>query len=332
MLNITFAQPAFLFFLFIIPLMSVWYWFKHRSNNTDIQFSDTSFFDKTPKSLRQRLYHGLFILRMLAIAFLIVALARPQSHSSSQDVSVEGIDIVLTTDISGSMMSKDFNPSRIEASKAIAKSFIDGRPKDRIGLVVFGGEAFTQCPLTIDHSILKNLYDDIHFGMVDDGTAIGEGLATAVNRLKKSAAVSKVIILLTDGVNNRGDIAPITAAELAKLYGIRVYTIGIGTMGKALSPVAMTQDGKYIYDYVDVEIDEPLLKQISDLTNGKYFRATNNEKLESIYKEIDKMEKSKIDVLEFRKKTEEFMPLALISLFFFLLELTARYLIYKSIP
>jgi len=328
--NITFAQPAFLFFLIIIPLMSVWYWFKHKSNNADIQISDTSFFSKTPKSIRQRLYHGLFVVRMLAIAFLIVALARPQSHSSSQDVSVEGIDIVLACDISGSMLAEDFKPNRIEAMKSVANDFIDGRPNDRIGLVIFSSEAFTQCPLTINHSILKNLFSQVHMGMIDDGTAIGDGLATAVNRLRTSAAVSKVIILLTDGINNMGVIDPMTAAEIAKLYGIRVYTIGIGTMGTAPYPVN-TPFGIQ-YQNVNVEIDEATLTQVAEKTNGKYFRATNNTKLAGIYKEIDKLEKSKIDVLEYRKKTEEFMPLALIALFFFLLELTARYLVYKSIP
>jgi Ca-activated chloride channel family protein len=310
--------------------MSVWYWFKHKSNNADIQISDTSFFSKTPKSIRQRLYHGLFVVRMLAIAFLIVALARPQSHSSSQDVSVEGIDIVLACDISGSMLAEDFKPNRIEAMKSVANDFIDGRPNDRIGLVIFSSEAFTQCPLTINHSILKNLFSQVHMGMIDDGTAIGDGLATAVNRLRTSAAVSKVIILLTDGINNMGVIDPMTAAEIAKLYGIRVYTIGIGTMGTAPYPVN-TPFGIQ-YQNVNVEIDEATLTQVAEKTNGKYFRATNNTKLAGIYKEIDKLEKSKIDVLEYRKKTEEFLPLALIALFFFLLELTARYLVYKSIP
>jgi len=328
--NITFAQPAFLFFLIIIPLMIVWYWFKHKSNNADIQISDTSFFNKTPKSIRQRLYHGLFVVRMLAVAFLILALARPQSHSSSHDVSVEGIDIVLACDISGSMLAEDFKPNRIEAMKSVANDFIDGRPNDRIGLVIFSSEAFTQCPLTINHSILKNLFSQVHMGMIDDGTAIGDGLATAVNRLRTSAAVSKVIILLTDGINNMGVIDPMTAAEIAKLYGIRVYTIGIGTMGTAPYPVN-TPFGIQ-YQNVNVEIDEATLTQVAEKTNGKYFRATNNTKLAEIYKEIDKLEKSKIDVLEYRKKTEEFMPLALIALFFFLIELAARYLIYKSIP
>ncbi|MGD0711056.1 MAG: VWA domain-containing protein [Bacteroidales bacterium] len=325
-----FAQPWFLLFLVIIPVMSVWYWFRHKSSSADIQVSDATVFDATPKSLRQRLYHGLFILRMLAVAALIIALARPQSHSSGEDVSVEGIDIVLASDISGSMQAEDFKPNRVEAAKAIAMQFIDSRPNDRIGLVIFSSEAFTQCPLTSNHSILKNLFAQVHTGMIDDGTAIGDGLATAVNRLRFSSAISKVIILLTDGVNNQGVIDPMTAAEIAKLYGIRVYTIGVGTMGTAPYPVK-TQFGMQ-YQNMEVEIDEALLKQIADLTNGKYFRATNNEKLEAIYKEIDKLEKSKIDVLEYSKKTEEFIPLLFIALALFLLEITARYLVYKSIP
>jgi Ca-activated chloride channel family protein len=328
--NIHFAQQGFLFFLIIIPLMSIWYWFKHKSINSDIQVSDTAVFQKSPRSIRQRLYHGLFVIRMLSVFFIIIALARPQSHSSSQDVTIEGIDIVLANDISGSMLAEDVRPNRLEASKEVAMEFIDGRPTDRIGLVIFSSEAFTQCPLTTNHSVLKNLFNDIHSGMIDDGTAIGDGLATAVNRLRTSKAVSKVIILLTDGINNQGAIDPMTAAEIAKLYGIRVYTIGVGTFGMA--PYPFKTPFGIQYQNVDVKIDEALLKQIAELTNGKYFRATNKQKLEDIYKEIDKLEKSKIDVMEFRKKTEEYMPLVLLALILFLIELTARYLIYRSIP
>jgi Ca-activated chloride channel family protein len=329
--NISFAQPGYLFLLIIIPLISVWYWFKHRSNSADIQISDTSVFKDAPRTLRQKLYHGLFIMRMLAAAVLIVALARPQSHSSSQDVSVEGIDIVIASDISGSMLAEDFKPNRLEASKEVALDFIAGRPNDRIGLVVFSSEAFTQCPLTSNHAVLKNLFNDIHSGMIDDGTAIGDGLATSVNRLRKSEAISKVVILLTDGINNQGVIDPLTAAEIAKLYGIRVYTIGIGTLGMAPYPFKNSFGG-ITYQNVDVKIDEALLKQVAEKTSGKYFRATNKEKLEEIYKEIDKLEKSKIDVLEFRSKTEEFLPLLLVALTLFVIELLSRFLIYRSIP
>ncbi|NTW32488.1 MAG: VWA domain-containing protein [Bacteroidetes bacterium] len=328
--NIHFAQPYFLLFLIIIPLMAVWYWYKHKNRNADIQFSDTAIFANTPISLRQRLYHGLFVFRLLAIALLIIALARPQSHSSSQDVSIEGIDIVMAIDISGSMLSEDFKPNRLEAAKDVAMEFIEGRPTDRVGLVVFSSEAFTQCPLTTNHSVLKNLFNDIHSGMIEDGTAIGDGLATSVNRLKSSKAISKVVILLTDGINNQGVIDPMTAAEIAKLFGIRVYTIGVGTLGMA--PYPFPTPFGIQYQNVDVKIDEALLKQVAEQTNGKYFRATNKQKLQEIYKEIDKLEKSKIDVMEFRKKTEEFLPLALLALALFIIELFARYVVYKSIP
>lgn len=329
--NISFAQPGYLFLLIIIPLVTVWYWFKHKTNSADIQISDTTVFDDVPRTLRQKLYHGLFILRMLAAAVLIVALARPQSHSSSQDVSVEGIDIVIASDISGSMLAEDFKPNRLEASKEVALDFIAGRPNDRIGLVVFSSEAFTQCPLTSNHAVVRNLFNDIHSGMIDDGTAIGDGLATSVNRLRKSEAISKVVILLTDGINNQGVIDPLTAAEIAKLYGIRVYTIGIGTLGMAPYPFKNSFGG-ITYQNVDVKIDEALLKQVAEKTSGKYFRATNKEKLTEIYKEIDKLEKSKIDVMEFRNKTEEFIPLLIVALGLLLLELFSRFLIYKSIP
>ncbi|MFH0866897.1 MAG: VWA domain-containing protein [Bacteroidota bacterium] len=327
-----FAQPAFLILLpVVIPLMIVWYWLRHRANNADIQISDTSVFTKAPRTFRQRMYHGLFIMRMLAVALLIVAMARPQTSSSSTDVSVEGIDIVMAMDISGSMLAEDFKPNRLEASKEVAMDFIDGRPNDRIGLVVFSSEAFTQCPLTTDHSVMKNLFKDIYSGMIDDGTAIGDGLATAVNRLRTSEAVSKVIILLTDGINNTGSIDPTTAAEIAKLYGMRLYAIGVGTLGMAPYPFKNSMGG-ITYQNVDVKIDETLLKSMTEFTGGKYFRATSKTKLEEIYKEIDKLEKSKIDVTEFSRKTEQFLPLAMAALVLLVLELFSRYMIYRSIP
>lgn len=330
--GIYFAQPFFLILLaIVIPGMAVWYWYRHRAVNADIQISDTSVFTKAPRTFRQRMYHGLFIVRMLAVALLIIALARPQTSSSSTDVNVEGIDIVMAMDISGSMLAEDFKPNRLEAAKDVAYDFIDGRPNDRIGLVVFSSEAFTQCPLTTDHAVMKNLFRDIHSGMIDDGTAIGDGLATAVNRIRKSEAVSKVIILLTDGINNTGSIDPTTAAEIAKLYGIRLYAIGVGTTGPAPYPFPNSLGG-ITYKNVDVKIDEALLKKMAELTGGKYFRATSKTKLEEIYKEIDQLEKSKIDVTEFSRKTEQFMPLAVIALVLLAFELLARYLIYKSIP
>ncbi|HNW97875.1 MAG TPA: VWA domain-containing protein [Bacteroidales bacterium] len=327
-----FAHPALLILIpVIIPLMAVWYWFRHKQNNADIQVSDTSVLKKAPRTLRQRMYHGLFILRMLAVILIIIAIARPQTSSSGTDISVEGIDIVMAMDISGTMLAEDFKPNRLEASKQVAMDFIDGRPNDRIGLVVFSGEAFTQCPLTTDHAVMKNLFKDIYSGMIDDGTAIGDGLATAVNRLRKSEAVSKVIILLTDGINNTGAIDPTTAAEIAKLYGIRLYTIGVGTLGMAPYPFKNSLGG-ITYQNVDVKIDETLLNSMAELTGGKYFRATNKAKLEEIYKEIDKLEKSKIDETSFNIKTEKFLPFVLAALALLLIELFSRYLIYRSIP
>jgi Ca-activated chloride channel family protein len=256
-------------------------------------------------------------------------LARPQKIDKYQDVTTEGIDIVLTQDISGSMLSRDFKPDRLEAAKNIATEFISGRPYDRIGLVVFSGVSFTQCPLTTDHAVLINLLREIQSGMIEDGTAIGMGLATAVNRIKDSQAKSKVIILLTDGVNNRGEIAPETAAEIAKTFGIRVYTIGVGTHGMAPYPV-QTPFGIQYQD-IPVEIDEAILQKIAETTGGKYFRATDNDSLEKIYKEIDKLEKSKIDVKQFSRKEEKYLLPALFAFCLLMLEITARNTIFKNL-
>jgi Ca-activated chloride channel family protein len=259
----------------------------------------------------------------------IIILARPQSTTSYHDVSTEGIDIILTLDISGSMLARDFKPDRLEASKNVATEFISGRPYDRIGLVVFSGESFTQCPITSDHAVLINLLREMKSGMIEDGTAIGEGLATAVNRLKESQARSRVIILLTDGINNRGMIAPITAAEIAKTYGIRVYTIGVGTRGYAPYPV-QTPFGLQYQD-APVEIDEDILKTIAGMTDGKYFRATDNEKLIQVYNDIDKLEKSRIDVRQFKVREEKFLVPALIAFILVMLEIIIRYTIFKNL-
>jgi Ca-activated chloride channel family protein len=274
--------------------------------------------------------YGLFGLRMLSAGLLILALARPQTNMNRQDISVEGIDIILAMDVSSSMLAEDLRPNRLEASKDVAIDFINSRPDDRIGLVIFSGESYTLCPLTTNHALLINLYKDISFGLIDDGTAIGDGLATAVNRLKESKAKSKVIILLTDGVNNMGSIDPQSAAEMAELYGIRIYTIGVGTMGTALFPVN-TQYGLQ-YQRMEVQIDEVLLQKISALTNGKYFRATNKQKLEEVYKEIDRLEKSKIDVTEFSRKKEEFLPFVILALLLLTLEFTIRFVVLKLVP
>lgn len=327
--GVTFANPELLFLLLVIPLLAGWYWYRRRRYSATVSFSGTAAFGARPH-LRALLYHSLFVLRMLALAVLIVAFARPQTSLSRQDITVEGIDIMLALDISGSMLAQDFKPDRLEASKEVATGFIEGRPNDRIGMVIFSGEAFTQCPLTTDHSVLKNLMGDIRSGMIEDGTALGDGLATAVSRLRESKAVSKVIILMTDGVNNMGALDPMSAAEISKLYGIRIYTVGVGTIGYAPVPV-QTPFGIQLQS-MEVKIDEPLLKEISGMTDGRYFRATNNAKLRQIFQEIDKLEKSKIDVTEFRKKKEEFLPLVLIGLVLFLAELLMRYSYFRSLP
>jgi Ca-activated chloride channel family protein len=254
-------------------------------------------------------------------------LARPQSRSSWKDIKTEGIDIVLSVDISYSMLAKDFNPNRLEAAKEVARDFIDARPNDRIGLVVFGGEAFTQCPLTTDHTVVKNLFKDVNAGMLAQGTAIGLGIADAVARVKDSKAKSRVVILLSDGVNNAGEIAPVTAGEIAKTFGVRVYTIGVGTMGKALTPVGVYPNGQFAYDYVDVEIDEGVMKKIAEETGGKYFRATDKESLRRVYKEIDKMEKTIISEKSFSDKEEHFLPFAIAAAVALLLEFIIKHLI-----
>lgn len=329
--NIEFANPEY-FYLFIgILLMIVWYWFNRKKTHTDVQISDTQVFEISGSGIRPYLYFSLRIFRLLALCLLIIALARPQTSTSRQNVSIEGIDIIMALDVSGSMLAQDLKPDRLEAAKIVASDFFDGRPDDRIGLVIFSGETFTQCPLTTDHSIIKNLFKDIKSGMIKDGTAIGDGLATAVSRLRESEAISKVIILITDGENNAGSIDPITAAEIAKLYGIRVYAIGIGTTGMAPYPV-QSPFGGITYQNVEVKIDEELLQQVTKLTNGKYFRATSNKKLEEIYKEIDRLEKSKIDVTEFRRKNEKFLPLVVLAFIILSLELIFRKTIFKTLP
>jgi Ca-activated chloride channel family protein len=329
MRGIEFAQPAFLYLLIIIPLMTVFYLWKQQKSFASLRVPGTQPFEKSGKTFRHFLRHFLFGLRTAAIALFIIVLARPQAIDNFQDSSTEGIDIILALDISGSMLARDFKPDRLEASKNVATEFITGRPYDRMGLVVFSGESFTQCPLTTDHAVLINLLREMKSGMIEDGTAIGMGLATAVNRIKDSEAKSKVIILLTDGVNNRGMIAPITAAEIAKTYGIRVYTIGVGTQGVAPYPV-QTPFGIQYQD-MPVEIDEAILKDISNMTDGKYFRATDNEKLVQVYSEIDKLEKSRIDVRQFKLKEEKFAIPALVAFCLILLELILRNTLFKNL-
>ena len=330
--DITFANKGAFWLLLCIPLFIGWYLWKNKNNNAEIKISSFTGFIGTKTSVKQYLRHSLFVLRLLVIALLVIVLARPQSRSSWKDVTTEGIDIVIAMDISASMLAQDFIPNRLEASKEVAIEFIDSRPNDRIGLVIFSGESFTQCPLTTDHAVIKNLFSGIKTGMIADGTAIGLGLANAVSRIKDSNAKSKVIILMTDGVNNQGSIAPLTAAEIAKEFKARVYTIGVGTRGKALSPVALYPNGQYEYDYVDVQIDEALMKNISKMTGGKYFRATDNEKLRNVYKEIDLLEKTIIEEKSFTNKAEKFLPFAVSAGLLLLLESLLRYTVYRSVP
>lgn len=327
-----FADPNFFWMLITIPVMVAWYLWKNREASPDIKISSLKNFDGVPKAGKHFLHHVLFGLRMIAICLLVFALARPQSRSSWKNITTEGIDIVLAMDISASMLAKDFKPNRLEASKDVAGDFIESRPNDRIGLVIFSGESFTQCPLTTDHAVILNLFKGVKTGIIADGTAIGEGLANAVSRIKESKAKSKVVILLTDGVNNAGSVAPQTAAEIAKAFGIRVYTIGVGTNGKAYSPVGIYPNGQYVFDYVDVKIDEVTMKNIADMTEGKYFRATNNESLKQIYKEIDKLEKTKFEEKSYTKKAEEFFWYVLVAGVLLLFEIVVRTTVLRSIP
>lgn len=329
MKEIVFANPAFLYFLLVIPLLVAYYILRQNKAFASVRIPGIQPFENSGKTFRHWLRHILFAFRTIAIGLLIITLARPQATNTYQDTSTEGIDIVLALDISGSMLARDFKPDRLEASKNVATEFISGRPYDRMGLVVFSGESFTQCPVTTDHAVLINLMREIKSGMIEDGTAIGEGLATAVNRIKDSEAKSKVIILLTDGVNNRGIIAPITAAEIAKTFGIRVYTIGVGTQGVAPYPV-QTPFGVQYQD-MPVEIDEGILKEISQMTDGRYFRATDNEKLVQVYSEIDKMEKSRIDVRQYKVREELFFIPSLIAVIMILLEVFLRNILLKNL-
>ena len=330
--DITFANKELFWLMLLIPVIAGWYIWKNKTLNPELKVSSIKEFDGIKKSVKQYLRHVGIVLRLIAISLIILVLARPQSRSSFKDVKTEGIDIVLCLDISGSMLSKDFKPNRIEAAKEVAQDFIDSRPNDRIGLVIFSGESFTQCPLTTDHAVLKNLFSGIHTGMVADGTAIGNGLATAITRVKDSKAKSKVVILLTDGVNNQGSVAPLTAAEIAKAFGVRVYAVGVGTIGKALAPIAMYPDGSFQYGYVDVNIDEKTLGEIADMTGGKYFRATDNDKLKNIYKEIDRLEKTIFEEKNFTNKAEHFLPFAVTAALLLLLEFLLKNIFLRSIP
>ena len=332
--GITFKNPQFFYLVLVFIPMIAWYIFRNKRNTASIRISNTRAVLNAPKTVRHYLRHMVFLTQIVAMALIIVVLARPQSSSKFENVTTEGIDIIIALDISSSMLAEDFTPNRLEAAKEVAMKFIAGRQYDRIGLVIFSGEAFTQCPLTTDRAVLMNLFKDIHSGMIEDGTAIGNGLATAVARLKDSQAVSRVVILLTDGENNMGEVAPMTAAEIAKTYGIRVYTIGVGSRGTAPYPVQVqTPFGVQTQmRTMEVKIDEKTLQQISSITGGQYFRATNNSTLEQIYKDIDKMEKSKIDVREISHRSEEFLPYALAAIALLIVSLLLKTTLFRNIP
>lgn len=329
-MNFQFLHPQYFFLLLLLIPMIGWYIWRQRSMHASLQISSLRGFSTIGKSKKIYLRHIPFILRVLALTMLIFALARPQSSNKLQKSTTEGIDIMISLDISTSMLAMDFKPNRMEAAKEVAINFIQGRPNDRIGLVIFAAESFTQCPLTIDHAVLVNLFRDIRTGMLEDGTAIGDGLATAVNRIKDSDSKSKVIILLSDGENNRGQIAPLTAAEIARTFGVRVYTIGVGTIGTAPFPIN-TVFGQQVQN-MEVKIDEAMLKEIATLTGGHYFRATDKNKLEEIYKEIDAMEKTKTEIQEYTKKGEEFLVFALLAFIFLLSEILLRNTVLRTIP
>lgn len=327
--QIEFAHIHFLWLLLLLPLFVFLYVSKNTRTEATIAASGEEGL-KGGGGFKVILKHINFGLKLLAFTTMIVALARPQSSSSFQNVSTEGIDIILAMDVSTSMLARDLRPDRLEASKKVAQTFIKERINDRIGLVVYAGESFTQCPLTTDKSVVVNLMKDVENGLIQDGTAIGLGLATAISRLKESKSKSKVVILLTDGTNNSGDIPPVTAAEIAQTFGIRVYTIGLGTNGMAEMPVQLPT-GQTVFERVKVQFDEVTLKEIAKLTGGKYFRATDNTSLKNIYAEIDKLEKTKTEVTEFRKRKEEFRPWLFIALGALLLQFLIAKTVLKSI-
>jgi len=326
-----FADPLFLLLLSVIPLLGWWYFRRQRARGGTLRFSHLGVVKEAQPSSAGRGRHVLFVLRLGALCFLIVALARPQAGAESRDSLTEGIDIVLALDISGSMLAEDIKPNRVEAAKQVAADFVQGRSNDRIGLVIFSGEAYTQCPLTLDYGVVLNFLDTLRVGMIEDGTAMGNGLATAVNRLRDSKARSKVVILLTDGRNNRGEIDPVSAGQAAQAFGVKVYTIGAGTHGTALYPVEDTLFGKR-YVPMQVDVDDQTLTRIADLTGGKYFRATDRGSLEKIYGEIDRMEKTKIEVKEYTRYSELFHYFAGISLLLVLAEIVPAHTRYRKLP
>jgi Ca-activated chloride channel family protein len=329
---IDFSRKQVFWLLLLLPLYWTFLYFKHRKRwHNFVSYTKFSFLGKTGDSLRVQTRFLPHILRSLTIACIIFGLAGPEARNSWKNIRAEGIDIMLSVDLSLSMLAKDFKPNRLEVAKEVIAEFIQSRPGDRIGLVAFGGVAFTHCPLTTDHKVLLNILKNLKAGSLEQGTAIGLGLANAVARIKDSESKSKVIILVSDGVNNVGEIAPITAGELAKQFHIRVYCIGVGTMGKALQPVGIYPNGDLEYDYVDVEIDEKVMTEIATMTGGKYFRAKDKNSLKKIYEEIDKMEKTIFNEQSFSKKEEKFFPFVLGAIVFLFLEILLRYTVYRSL-
>ncbi len=327
--NISFANPEFFWLFLLLPIALLWYFFKRKEQTATLKISSIQGFNTS--SILPKLKPILFLFRLLALAAIIVAMARPQTEDiSTRTKTTKGIDIVMAIDVSSSMLARDLKPNRLTALKEVAADFIKKRPSDRIGIVEYAGEAFTKTPITSDKSIVLSSLKGITYGQLNDGTAIGMGLATSVNRLKESKAISKIIILLTDGVNNSGFIEPQTAADLAIEFGIKTYTIGLGTNGNAPSPIAYNPDGSFRYGMRQVEIDEPLLKDIAKVTGGKYFRATNNKKLEAIYDEINKLEKTEIEEFKYYKYEEKFRPWIFIAGIFLLLEWLLKNTIFRS--
>lgn len=325
-----FLHPEYLYLLLLIIPLIVWYVLRLSKTQASFKLASTSAFGGMKPDFRVYMRHFPFVMRLIAIALIIIVIARPQSVNSWEETETQGIDIVMALDVSGSMLAQDLQPDRLQAAKKVASEFITDRPNDNIGLVIFAGESFTQCPLTTDHKVLLNLLNEIEFGMIEDGTAIGLGLATSVNRLKDSESQSRIVILLTDGTNNSGQVAPLTAADLARSYGIRVYTVGVGTKGMAPTPVN-TPYGIRIQN-MQVDIDEKTLTEIAAMTGGQYFRAQDTEGLRQVYEEIDEMEKYLISVQNVTRRKELFLPFALAALGLILLELLLRRTWLRNVP
>ena len=327
--NISFAQPKIFWLMILVPVMVFWYIQYSNNRQAALKVSTIKSF-KGFSSWKNLMRHVPFVLRLLSVTFIIIALARPQTKNEEQQVEGEGVDIVLCIDVSGSMTAQDFTPNRMEAAKKVAIDFVEKRVTDRIGIVIFSGESFTQCPITTDKAVLKSAIETIRNGLLEDGTAIGDGLSTSTDRLRTSKSKSKVVILLTDGENNGGLIGPTNAKEIAKAFGIRVYTIGVGTDGYA--PFPIKTDLGIIIQQQKVSIDEKLLKVIAQETGGKYFRAKDNASLENVYKEIDALEKSKVEISTITRYSEKFFPFVMIALGLLLLEVLLRYTVFKKFP